>query len=1026
MHSNPLLSSLFELSQDWLVLLDLNGKHLQVSASFARAMGLKASAFVGQTSDELGFPDFFESIPLQTDTVQWHSLNVEWNGQAQEMLATRVQVRDLHGETSSILICARNAGPNALQENTLQENALQEPDMEHHLLKNILDSDPSAVCLKDAQGRFLLVNQALADLYQLTPEQILGKTVQEVNPYPQEVTLIEGQDREVVQTQTRKQFPPYAITAPDGTQRWLSTVKQPLFHAQQPQNYILGVSTDVTHLHETQEALKAREQAYQKLLQNAQRRTRELLLLDRIQMALANKLELGQLYHAVVDAITEQLGYSIVLMALKEEDMVVRVASRGYDQWPMQAPIQGTAAGKAIRTGQPVLLEDVTQSEDYFAGLPGVKSCISVPVFAGNQAMGALVIESLQRTLDGQDLALMIRVAEQLGLAIENTGLHEKTRQDLVRTRALYQVSQVLHHVGNQEALLEEICQSVMQAIPARWCLIYMLDFEHQRVEYSASTGNHMPPIERVGFHELQEGLTGWALSHQQAALSLKNVRDERESELVHHNRLMRNAGSIIVAPLIHQGQPIGTLTALNHLNDPNFTEADVDWLTSVAQQVALALVQRKLTHQVQHLAFHDALTGLPNRMFFEEHLKTSMARAKRQSTRLAVLFIDLDGFKNVNDTLGHQVGDLLLQHISERLGRRIRESDVFARMGGDEFAVVLNDLHDPIDAVQVAQKFLDLLNKPFKINLHELFISASIGISVFPEDGQEVSTLLSHADTAMYRAKSLGKNDIQSFTPELAEKVRERLSLEMDLRHALHRKEMQLHYQPIVDLKTLQVVGHEALLRWVHPEKGFIPPDRFIPVAEESGLINALGAWVLQEACRQNALWHNAGKGNLRIAVNISMIQFAHSGFMDTLKHALQESGLAPEWLELEITESVMLHDTEMVKAKLQALRKLGVRVSVDDFGTGYSSLKYLHELPIDTLKIDRSFVNGLLTHASQAALVKTIVLMAQSLGLNVVAEGIETSEQLQHLQSLGCSEAQGYHFCRPLPPAQLPHMNT
>lgn len=1022
MHADALLEAFLDLTPDWIAVHDLQGRLVLVSSSYARAAGHAADQVLGHSHEDLGCPDAFQDLPV----VDWQAgtpapdlqdlltdLKVELQGHLHVLRATRMRLKDAGGQLWGSLCYAHEITRERHMEDALEE--------QHEFLRNILDSDPSLIFVKDREGRFTLVNQAMARLYSQTPEAMLGRTVGEINPNANDVERFERQDREILEHRQRIKFPPYFMTDADGQKRWLYTTKQPVYRRGEPLDFVLGVTSDLTHLHEAQERLQQREAEYRTLLEQAQRKTRELTLLNQVQEAIANKLERHLLYDAVVEAISEQLGYSLVIMTVPDGDHIRRVAYRGYEDLPMVVPAEGSAAGWSIRHRKPLLIPDVRIATDYAEAMPEVQSCISVPVFAGHRVVGALVVESQTHSLDLQDVALIQRVAEQLGIALENAELHEKTKLDLIRAQALYQVSQALHHQGTQEDLLSQICESVMEALPARWCLIYMMNFEKEQVDFSASTARETTPLPMIPFHELNAGLTGWVLREHRPTLSLKGVPDEREGPEVQEHRASRDIGSLIVVPLIYQGKPMGTLTALNNLSDPDFTYSDVDWLMSIANQLALALAQRQLINQIQHLAYHDPLTNLPNRLLFEEQLKQAIARARRLDTRLALLFIDLDGFKNVNDTLGHHIGDLLLNTLSQRFKERTRDSDSFARMGGDEFAMILNDLRDPADAVQVAQQFLDLLKNPFHINMHELFISASIGISVFPDNGTDVSTLLRHADTAMYRAKASGKNDIRSFTPELAEKARERLSLETDLRYALQRGEFQLYYQPIKDLQTLETVGHEALLRWIHPERGFIPPDRFIPVAEESGLINALGAWVIHEACRQNALWQKEGRTPVRVAVNISMIQFTTLGFVNTVKSALASSGLGVEWLELEVTESVVMHDVKLVKERLSELRDLGVRVSIDDFGTGYSSLKYLQELPIDTLKIDRSFVNVIQPESREAPLVRTIILMAQSLGLNVVAEGVETVQQLQYLQELGCSEAQGYHFSRPLPPSQL-----
>jgi diguanylate cyclase (GGDEF)-like protein len=416
-------------------------------------------------------------------------------------------------------------------------------------------------------------------------------------------------------------------------------------------------------------------------------------------------------------------------------------------------------------------------------------------------------------------------------------------------------------------------------------------------------------------------------------------------------------------------------------------------------------------------MAHHDALTDLPNRVLLYDRIGRQMAQTRRNQRVMALLFIDLDRFKNVNDSLGHQAGDRLLQAVARRLIGCVRDADTVARLGGDEFVVVLSEINSPEDAANVAQKVLEALSQPFRIADQDLHITPSVGICTFPRDGEDVETLMRNADIAMYHAKEMGRNNYQFFTAEMNATAHQRLALENDLRRALERSEFILHYQPQLDLKTGEIVGFEALVRWRHPDRGMVPPSQFIPVAEDTGLISRLGEWVLQQACAQAAEWQKAGYAHLQVAVNLSAQQFRREDIAETVARALEHTGLPAARLELEITESVMIQQPEQAVVKFGQLNAMDVQLSIDDFGTGYSSLSYLKRFPIDKLKIDQSFVRDISTDPDDAAIVTAIIAMAHSLGLEVIAEGVETAEQLAFLKVLGCDKAQGYYFSRPVP---------
>jgi diguanylate cyclase (GGDEF)-like protein len=422
---------------------------------------------------------------------------------------------------------------------------------------------------------------------------------------------------------------------------------------------------------------------------------------------------------------------------------------------------------------------------------------------------------------------------------------------------------------------------------------------------------------------------------------------------------------------------------------------------------------------QLRHLATHDALTGLPNRVLFEDRLAQAMAHADRDGQQCAVLVLDLDRFKLVNDSLGHRAGDELLNEVARRLSGAVRSVDTVARMGGDEFVLIVNSTSVRQDAVELAQRAVAALATPIKISGVDLHTSSSIGIAFYPGDGTSAESLITHADAAMYCAKQRGRNNVQCFEQSMDTITRERVKLESDLHEALARQQFELYYQPKVDTATEYVHSAEALIRWRHPERGLIMPNDFIPMAEECGLIVAIGEWVMREACRQCKIWQNEGLQPLRVAVNVTASQFRHGNLLSVIRRAVDEVGLDPRYLELEITESAVMTNPEESTSILEQLSRMGVLVSVDDFGTGYSSMSYLRRFPIDKLKIDRGFVKDLMTRADDVSIVRAIISLAHSLRLKVVAEGVETSEQLDALKSMGCDQYQGFHFSAALPAA-------
>lgn len=492
---------------------------------------------------------------------------------------------------------------------------------------------------------------------------------------------------------------------------------------------------------------------------------------------------------------------------------------------------------------------------------------------------------------------------------------------------------------------------------------------------------------------------------------------------------------SCVAIPLKTGQETLGILGFGFFDKQKNIVPEQLSLLTGFAQLASIALdnarlynaAQQELTERkrveeiLRYLAYHDTLTDLPNRTLFNDRLSVALSQAKRNNGNFAVMFLDLDYFKMVNDTLGHDVGDRLLKGIASKLSNLLRKGDTISRIGGDEFTILLHGINQLEDAALVAQKIIDTLREPWVVGVHEFHITTSIGIAFYPNDGEDQETLIKNADAAMYQAKQNGRNNFQFYTPAMNARAIYRLELENHLRKALERDEFIIYYQPQVEISTGLIMGIEALIRWQHPEWGLISPAEFIPIAEDTGLILSIGEWVIQTACYQAKAWQDLGFPPIRISVNLSARQFQQPNLVLKVADILSKTGLDPRWLELEITESIAMKDVEFTGKMLFELRKMGITIAIDDFGTGYSSLSYLKRLPIDIIKIDRSFIRDITTDPDDASIVSTIIVLARNLKMQVIAEGVETEEQLTFLRKQKCDQMQGYLFSKPLPAQNL-----
>ncbi len=769
--------------------------------------------------------------------------------------------------------------------------------------------------------------------------------------------------------------------------------------------------------------IQERELQYKELFDEATQKTNELSLLSELQHAIAKQLDIQELFDVSLQKVTEIFDYSLTCVRKLEGDDLTLVAQYGFDSVALANTVDARDPIPQILMEQKEPFSLNKEAYEKYApayNQPDHLCMMLLPIIVNKEFWGYLAIGNQNKELQQHEFDLGQKVAELIAVAIENAQLHALVKHDLRRNQSLHKISQAVQDYNDLNELMNNIVEQVRQAMNARWALMYKLDIEQQFIKRVSTTDLQNSPLKILSYEELINGLGGWAVKNKKVAFTPKGFVDERQSPELSQRIIDIQIGSIAVIPFTHNGKVEGIFSIMNHIDDPDFSENDLQLLGTVANQVGAAIAKHKLIRQIEHQAFHDSLTGLPNRLQFENEISSVINLAQRRKLQFAVLFIDLDGFKHINDTLGHALGDELLIAVGNRIQKRKRSEDILARMGGDEFAIVLNGVNNRENALKIANDYLKFFLEPYAIEGYELSVGASIGVSLYPDNGQDIATLLSNADSAMYQAKNAGKNSVSGFTQSLAEEVKERAKLERELKLAIERNELELHYQPQYNIETQELIGVEALVRWRHPIKGLIPPGIFIPIAEESNLIIEIGNWILYEACRQNAAWQAQGHKALCMAVNISAKQFAKDDFVETVIAALKKSKLQSEYLELEVTESVVMHDIQKVIERLHLLQKLNINIAIDDFGTGYSSLTYLQDLPLNKLKIDKSFIDKLEV-SDNPAIIKTILTLAESLNLTTIAEGVESKRQVQLLQNLGCLEAQGFYFAKPLLPEEI-----
>jgi diguanylate cyclase (GGDEF)-like protein len=613
-----------------------------------------------------------------------------------------------------------------------------------------------------------------------------------------------------------------------------------------------------------------------------------------------------------------------------------------------------------------------------------------------------------------EELDLLRGMGRVLSLSLRSIRLVGELRERQILLERLTLLQRSIASRAELEDVLDAIVTGASELLGDELVDLSLVDPEDPSVlEVVASIGYSPKLLERIGRTPVEEGVAGQAVTQRRPIIVEDYGADPRRMPDV----VVDGLRAVISAPVYQRGELVGALSLGTRRAGRRYSEIERDAVLAFAEHAGLALNDAKAAEETAHQAFHDPLTGLANRALFVDRLAQARTRAGTAGDSVGVLFADLDGFKTVNDSLGHAAGDQLLIIVGQRLASVVGPTDTVARFGGDEFAILVEDVRQPIELARMARLALDSLERVIKVDGRDVFISASIGIAVGLDEPQE---LLRNADLAMYEAKGQGKGRYEIFQSHMYEALTQRLELELDLKRAADRDQFVLHFQPIVELETATVTGVEALIRWMHPDHGLITPDRFIPIAEESGQIHALGRWVLWEACRRVVDWEGI-HGQLGLSVNISSAQLRQASLVREVAEVLEATGLEPDRLTLEITESVLMDVSSSNTERLDALKRLGVQLAVDDFGTGYSSLQYLKRFPIDWLKIAKPFVDGVDGSDAQARIARAIVDLAHSMEIEVIAEGVESRRQAAVLGELGCLSGQGFHYSPPLPADEI-----
>ena len=870
----------------------------------------------------------------------------------------------------------------------MEEELLQNRSM----LRHILDSIPQSIFWKDPTSTYLGCNKVFAQSIGLNDtEEIVGKTDFNL-PWPrEEAESHRAADQEVLQAKRPKWHIQERLQRADGTRLWCDATKVPLIDQAGAVYGILGVHEDITDRKRAEEELK---EAELKII----RQNRLYAVLSKTNGAIIRSNEPEVLFEqACKIAVEDGLFRMAWIGVLDPATLLIKpVAQYGHDDGyldSVQVSIDPAVPNGRGPTGTALcekrgFVNNDTENNPLVdpwrdeALKRGFLSSAVLPLVSNGRLYGTITFyASTAHYFNAEVIHLLSTLQDDLSFALEFMLSQEKRKQA-------------------EDALRE-----------SEKFLSTIIETEPECVKLLAADGSILM-MNRAGLDMIQADSFDQVKGKSASLLIDREYADAFRKLII--DVFQGKPGSLVFKMCGMKGRPLWLdIHAVPLRND----KGDIVSLLGITSNIT---ERKRQEEQLLYLANYDILTGLPNRNLLTDRFQQAAAIETRHHTFLAVMLMDLDNFKFVNDTMGHAVGDVLLKEVASRIQAAVRTSDTVARLGGDEFVLVPVNISSSQDVAKVAEQIISALSTPFSINGREIFLTVSIGIANYPQDGDSLDVLLKHADIAMYHAKHLGKNNYQFFTEEINKRIHDRLSTETLLRKALERKEFLLHYQPVIELKTGRVVGMEALLRWQPEGEKLIPPNNFILLLEETGLIIPVGEWVLRTACRQLNTWRQDGH-DLHLSVNISARQFHTANIAEHISEIVQHCGCTPRQICLELTESIIMNDSEETIQKLDLLRSMGFSLAIDDFGTGFSSLNYLKRLPMSELKIDRTFIASLPANSKDAAIVNTIIQMANHLKMKVVAEGVETEEQLHFLSDNGCHEVQGYYFSKPLPPDEF-----
>ena len=955
---------------------DLEGRFIFANRELANIFQLPLEQLPGTSSYKLVTPEVAALIQdhdqqvLQTQAVSRFDEAITLPDGVHIYLSTKFPLFDPNGH-----LYALGGISVDISDRQRAEAALRQSEQRY---QNLYDYAPDFYCSLSPAGIILSVNHHGANTLGYTKAELIGSSIYD---------LIDPSDRAWVKIETERIFAEQTISnrleyrqvRKDGQVVWVSEQAQLSFNERNSQPELHVICRDITEYRQAQQALQQAEAKFRSIFENAVEGIFQTTIDGRY--VTANPM-LARIYgydspEELIASVTD-IQHQLYVDPERRQMFTQLVLEQGA-AWGFESQVY-RKDGRIIW-----IAENARVIRDDAGTILGFEGTVE-DITTRKQAETAL--RQRDNLLEGVAEAtqhLLMETDFDVAIARALAALGEAARVDRV-----YIYENHPHQPTGEPAMsmrYEWVRESIQPSITQpHW----------QNQPYSAY--GMMRWYQRLAAGKSLSGITKEFPAAERAILELDNIQ------------------SILMVPILIDGHFWGYIGFNECDCDRHWTKNEKSILIAMAASISGAIKRQEAEATIRYQAFHDLLTNLPNRTLFNDRLQVALANAQRSESLLAILFLDLDRFKTINDTLGHTAGDQLLRAVAQRLANCIREGDTVSRWGGDEFTLLLPQINSAEDAAKAAQRIIDALRPAFFLEDHELYISSSIGIALYPADGCDPQALLKNADAALYRVKEQGRNGFQFYTPAMNSRASELLVLENSLHHALIRQQFELHFQPQVNIVTQRITRMEALLRWHHPELGLISPNVFIAIAEENGLIIPIGQWVLQTACQQYVQWQTKGIAPQRIAVNLSARQFRQQDLLDTITQTLEKTQLAPSCLELEITETTAMKNVDYTRSTLHKLREMGIHISIDDFGTGYSSLSYLKKFPLDTIKIDRSFVQELTVDPNDAAIVSAVIALGKGLNLSVVAEGVETTGQLDHLRSLQCYEMQGYLFSRPL----------